>query len=166
MIVHLPLYIILNLKWGQQSTWIFYSTDSTQNQQCSGWLYSSYPKEQHHQWPVDRVVVLPCTLRYHHTGPWQRTGAAGEGGTVHPDDTHGRALKSRWRTWSPWLLHCDEEAEREEQSSPTFDLQWHVSSVVYGYKWQRLFALFSLSPWWQLEHSVKMSASYLPNSSW
>ena len=29
---------------------------------------------------------------------------------------------------------CNEEAEREEQSSPTFGLQWHVSSVVHGYK--------------------------------
>ena len=36
-----------------------------------------------------------------------------------------------WRTGSPWLLyHCDEEAGREEQSSLTFDLQAHVSSVV------------------------------------
>ena len=59
-LVRPPLYIILNLKWGQESTWIFYSTDSTQNQQYSGWLHCSYPKEQHHQWPVDRVVVLPC----------------------------------------------------------------------------------------------------------
>ena len=26
--------------------------------------------------------------------------------------------------------YCDEEAGRKELSSPTFDLQWHVSSVV------------------------------------
>ena len=52
--------------------------------------------------------------------PWQRTGVVGEGGLAHPDDTCGRA----WRTGSPWLLdRCDEEAGREEQSSPTFDLQ-------------------------------------------
>ena len=31
------------------------------------------------------------------------------------------------------LDRCDEEAGREEQSSPTFDLQWRVSSVVHGY---------------------------------
>ena len=35
-----------------------------------------------------------------------------------------RALQPGWRTESPWLLdHCDEEAGRDEQSSPTFDLQ-------------------------------------------
>ena len=57
----------------------------------------------------------------HRTGPWQRTGVV-EGGLAHPDDTCGRALQPRWRTGSPWLLdRCDEE--REEQSSPTFDLQ-------------------------------------------
>ena len=60
----------------------------------------------------------------HRTGPWQSTGAVGEGGLAHPDDTCGGALQPRWRTESPWLLdHCDEEAGREEQSSPTFDLQ-------------------------------------------
>ena len=33
-------------------------------------------------------------------------------------------LQPRWRTGSPWLLdRCDEEARREEQSSPTFNLQ-------------------------------------------
>ena len=57
-------------------------------------------------------------------GPWQRTGAVGEGGPTHPDDTRGGALQLRWRTGSPCLLdHCDEEAGRGEQSSPTFDLQ-------------------------------------------
>ena len=58
------------------------------------------------------------------TGPWQRTGVVGEGGLTHPDDTCGRVLQPRWRTGSPWFLdRCDEEAGREEQSSPTFDLQ-------------------------------------------
>ena len=71
----------------------------------------------------------------HHTGPWQRTGAVGEGGPAHPDDPCGGALQPRWRTGSPWLMDCcDEEAGREEQSSPTFDLQWRISSVVHGYK--------------------------------
>ena len=42
----------------------------------------------------------------------------------NPDDTLRGMLQMRWRTGSPWLLdHCDEEAGREEQSSPTFDLQ-------------------------------------------
>ena len=60
----------------------------------------------------------------HCTGPWQRTGAVGEGGPVHPDDTCGGALQLGWRTGSPWLLdHCHEEAGREEQSSLPFDLQ-------------------------------------------
>ena len=37
----------------------------------------------------------------HHTGPWQKTGAVGEGGPAHPDDTCGGALQPRWRTGSP-----------------------------------------------------------------
>ena len=58
------------------------------------------------------------------TGPWQRTGAVGEGGPAYPDDTFRGALQPRWRTESPWLLdHCDGEAGREEQSSPTSDFQ-------------------------------------------
>ena len=40
----------------------------------------------------------------HHTGPWQGTGAVGEGGPAHPDDTRGGMLQQRWRTGSPWLL--------------------------------------------------------------
>ena len=32
-----------------------------------------------------------------------------------------------------WLMRCDEETGREEQSLLTFDFQWHVSSVVHGY---------------------------------
>ena len=60
----------------------------------------------------------------HSAGPWQRTGAVGEGGPSHPDDTLRGALQPGWRTGSPWLLDCcDKEAGREEQSSPTFDLQ-------------------------------------------
>ena len=55
----------------------------------------------------------------HSVGPWQRTGAVGEGGPAHPDDTLRGALQPR-----SWLLDCcDEEAGREEQSSLTFDLQ-------------------------------------------
>ena len=76
----------------------------------------------------------------HSTGPRQRTGIVAEGGTAHPDDTLGGALQLGWRTGSidnipyrvgyiiyagsPWLLNrCDEEAGREEHSSPTFDLR-------------------------------------------
>ena len=60
----------------------------------------------------------------HSTGPRQRTGIVTEGGTAHPDDTLGGVLQPGWRTGSPWLLDCgDEEAGREEQSSPTFDLR-------------------------------------------
>ena len=51
-------------------------------------------------------------------------GAVTEGGPAHPDDTLRGAIQPNWRTRSPWLLdHCDEEAGREEQSSPTFDLE-------------------------------------------
>ena len=47
-----------------------------------------------------------------------------KGGPAHPDDILRGTLQPRWRTGSPWLLdHCDEEAGREKQSSPTFDLQ-------------------------------------------
>ena len=60
----------------------------------------------------------------HSAGPRQRTGGVGEGGPVHPDNTPRGVLQPGWRTGSPWLLDCcDQEAEREEQSSPTFDLQ-------------------------------------------
>ena len=60
----------------------------------------------------------------HSAGQWQRTGAVGEGGSAHPDDTLRGVLQPRWRTESPSLLdHCDEEGGREEQSSMTFDLQ-------------------------------------------
>ena len=66
---------------------------------------------------------------------------------AHPDDTLRGALQPRWRTGSPWLLDsCDEEVERAEQSSPTFNLQWRVSSVVHGYKKQCLFALLHFRP--------------------
>ena len=59
----------------------------------------------------------------HSAGPRQRTGIVAEGGPAHPDATLRGALQPGWRTGSPWLLdHCDEEAGREEQSSPTFDL--------------------------------------------
>ena len=36
-------------------------------------------------------------------GPWQRTGAVGEGGSAHPDDTLRGALQLsvRWRTEVP-----------------------------------------------------------------
>ena len=48
---------------------------------------------------------------------------------------HQPALQPRWRTGSPWLLDCcDEEAGREEEFSPTVDLQWLTSPVVHGYK--------------------------------
>ena len=44
------------------------------------------------------------------------------------------------------IASCDEEGGREEQSLPTFDLQWHVSSVVHGYKYQCLFAPLHFCP--------------------
>ena len=50
------------------------------------------------------------------TGSWQETGAVGEGGPAHPDDTHGGVLQLRWRTGGSWILdRYDEEAGREEQ---------------------------------------------------
>ena len=59
----------------------------------------------------------------HSTGPWQRTGAVGEGGPAHQDDTHGGALQPGWRTRSSWLLdRCDEEVGRENQPPMTCTL--------------------------------------------
>ena len=47
------------------------------------------------------------------TGKWQRTGAVGEEGPAHVDNTHEEVLHPRRRTGSPSLLdHCDEEAGR------------------------------------------------------
>ena len=72
------------------------------------------------------VCQLPWPLRHSHTRP--------QFSMDHQKVLH-RALQLRWKTRSTWLLdHCDEEAGREEQSSPTFDLQWHVSSIVHGSK--------------------------------
>ena len=54
---------------------------------------------------------------------------------IGPYDTLRKALWPKWRTGSDWLLdRCDEEVGSEEPSSLTFDLQWHVSSIVYGYE--------------------------------
>ena len=51
---------------------------------------------------------------------------------IQMHDAIGGALQLRWMIGSPWLLvRCDEEAGRiEDQSSLTFDLHWHVSSVI------------------------------------
>ena len=34
----------------------------------------------------------------HSAGPWQRTGAVGEGGPAHPDDTLRGTLQPTWRS--------------------------------------------------------------------
>ena len=39
---------------------------------------------------------------------------------------------------------------------------WHFERSCRHFDWM----LQSVSPWWQLEHSVETSASYFPNSSW
>ena len=56
----------------------------------------------------------------HSAGLWQRTG-----GPAHPDDTPmQRSASTGMRDWQFLVAGCcDEEAQREEQSSPTFDLQ-------------------------------------------
>ena len=60
-------------------------------------------------------------------GKFNSETTSGEGGPALPDDTLRGVLQLGWRTGSPWLLdHCDEKAGREEQSSPTFDLQQPV----------------------------------------
>ena len=63
---------------------------------------------------VQRTVVSPSGLGEDHTaGPWQKTGAVGEGGPAHSDNSHGGALQLRWSTRSPWLLeHRNEETGR------------------------------------------------------
>ena len=76
---------------------------------------------------VERSAAAEYVWENHHpisAGPWWRTGAVSEEVPAHSDDTLRGALQPKWRTGSPRLLdHCDEEAGREEQSSPTFDLQ-------------------------------------------
>ena len=82
---------------------------------------------------MKKSAVVEHAWENHHPIHWEEatvldhgrgTGAVGEGGPGHPDDTLRGVLQLRWRTGSPWLLdRCDEEAGREEQSSLTFDLQ-------------------------------------------
>ena len=81
---------------------------------------------------MEKSAVAEHVWENHHPINWedpcvgllQRTGAIGEGGPAHPDDTLRGVLQPGWRTGSPWLLdRCDKEAERKEQSSMTFDLQ-------------------------------------------
>ena len=86
---------------------------------------------ENHQLIIDNIATLFHSLGGDHSArPWQRAGTVGEGGPAHPDDTIRGA---RWRTGSrSWFLeHCDEREGREELSSPTFDLQWIVSSAMH-----------------------------------
>ena len=67
---------------------------------------------------MEKSAVAEHAWENHHpihysAGPWQRTGAVGEGGPAHPHDT----LKGEL------VDHCDEKAGRDEQLSLTFDLQ-------------------------------------------
>ena len=55
----------------------------------------------------------------HRTGPWQWTGVVGEGSEA----LHIQMTPVEERFNRDGGLECDEEAGREEQSSPTFDLQ-------------------------------------------
>ena len=74
---------------------------------------------------MEKSVVAEHAWENHHLIHWEettvldhgreRTGAVGEGGPAHPDDTLRGGLQQRWRTGSSWLLdHCDEKAGREE----------------------------------------------------
>ena len=84
---------------------------------------------------MEMSAVAEHAWEHHHPIHWEETTILDHGReqellvkealhNAHPDDTCGRALQLRWRTGSPWLLdRCDEEAGREEQSSPTFNLQ-------------------------------------------
>ena len=83
---------------------------------------------------MEKSAVAEHAWENHHSIDWEETtvldrgrghaGIVAEGGPAHPDDTLGGAFQPGWRTGSPWLLdRCDEEAGREEQSSPTFDLR-------------------------------------------
>ena len=91
---------------------------------------------------MEKSAVAEHAWEHHHPIHWEETTALDHGrgqellvkealhiqmttveGLTHPDDTCGRALQPRWRTASPWLLDTCDEAEREEQSSPTFNLQ-------------------------------------------
>ena len=74
---------------------------------------------------MEKSAVAEHAWENHHLIHWEettvldhgreRTGAVGEGGPAHPDDTLRGAHQQRWRTGSSWLLdHCDEKAGREE----------------------------------------------------
>ena len=82
----------------------------------------------------------------HSAGPWQRTGAVGEGVLARPDDTFRGALQLRW-TGSPWLL---DQGREEEQFSLTFNSndvypQYSVCSHLFT------FALLTTGVWF-LKH--------------
>ena len=51
-----------------------------------------------HAWEKHRPIHWEKTTG---AGPWQRTGAVGEGGPAHPDDTLRGVLQPRWKTGSP-----------------------------------------------------------------
>ena len=83
---------------------------------------------------MEKSALAEHAWENYHPIDWEETtvldhsrghaGAIGEGGPAHSDDTLRGVLQLGWRTGSPGLLDCcDEVAGREDQSSPTFDLQ-------------------------------------------
>ena len=84
---------------------------------------------------------------------------------------HGQMTPSEEYFNKDWVLvvdYCDEEAGREEQSSLTFDLQWHVPSIVHGSACSHFFT-FTLTTTGALSRNVgklffelKLVTDYLP----
>ena len=69
----------------------------------------------------------------HSAGPWERTGAVGEGGPAHSNDTLGGVLQPGWHPRSPWLLDW-RQGGRSSLHWLNSELQWCISLVVHGYK--------------------------------
>lgn len=61
-------------------------------------------------------------------GQWQ-TGATGDGGSTHPDDTLRGALCQNGEL----EVDYSGQARRKEQSLSTLDLQWCVSFTMHCY---------------------------------
>ena len=78
---------------------------------------------------MEKSAVAEHAWENHHPIDWKETTVLDHGRgqeLLVKEALHIQMTPSeeRFKTGSPWLLDCcDKEAGREEQSSPTFDLQ-------------------------------------------
>ena len=79
--------------------------------------------------PVDRVVLLPCMLRYHRTEPWLEDRSCW---WRRPCTSRWYLQRSASTETEDWLLDCcDQKAGREEQSS----LTWLPMNSILSSAW-------------------------------